>query len=418
MKILNVHNRHVGPGGTEIMFGAITRLLRSRGHDVVEVHRDNADLKSLWQKIGAFGSAIYSPAAYREFVRLIRTEKPDLAHVHNLYPQLSVSILDACRENGVPVVLHVHDYKITCPTAQHLRNGQPCDKCTRLGEHWCAIHNCRGSLPMSVSYAIRNAYARSSGKIHDAVSLYICCSEFVRSRVVAGGYPAQRVVAVNNFFELPPFTGRSGEGEYIAYVGRISPEKGIDVLLACARETGLPVRIAGDPDGMPGIVERAPANVRFTGKLDRVQMQGFLDGARLLVVPSIWWEAFGLVAAEAMSRQLPVIATRTGGLGEVVDHDVNGLLIEPNNVGALSDAVRALWDDSTRRAAMGRAGRSKAERLYSPDTYYQNLMSAYARVLPRNPASPAGVSSRGLSTPMGENGHVSDARITPLARAS
>lgn len=383
MKVLNVHNRHVGAGGTEMMFGAITSLLRRHGHEVIEVHRDNADLKSLWQKIGAFGSAIYSPGAYREFDRMLRAERPDVVHVHNLFPQLSVSVLDACREHGVPVVLHVHDYKITCPTAQHLREGKLCSKCVGGREYWCALHNCRGSVPMSISYALRNTFARASGKIHDGVTHYLCVSEFVRRLLITAGYPAERTSALNNFFDLPPFAGRNADGDYVAYVGRISPEKGIDVLVEAARTTGLPVQIAGDPAFMPGICDRAPANVRFVGKLNREQLDRFLSGARMLVVPSVWWEAFGLVAAEAMSRELPVIATQMGGLPEVVLHGDTGLLIPPNDPSSLAEAMRELWQDAPRRRAMGVAGRVRAERLYSAEAFYAGLMRTYRGVLAR-----------------------------------
>ena len=235
---------------------------------------------------------------------------------------------------------------------------------------------------MSIAYALRNAYARSSGKIHDAVSLYLCCSDFVRNVIVQNGYPGERAMSIPNFFDLPPFAGKQGHGDYVAFVGRISPEKGLDVLLDAARRTGLPVQIVGDPSFMPGLADRAPANVRFVGKLDRAGMHDFLARARMLVVPSIWWEAFGIVAAEAMSRELPVIASNTGGLAEVVDHNRTGLLVPPNESLALGNAMKELWNDPARCRAMGLAGRAKAERYYSTDAFYHSLMAAYARVTP------------------------------------
>jgi glycosyltransferase involved in cell wall biosynthesis len=184
--------------------------------------------------------------------------------------------------------------------------------------------------------------------------------------------------------DLPAFDSSSRfDGRYAAYVGRISREKGLDVLLEAARQTGLPVRIAGDPAGHPSSVERAPGNVRFVGRLDRAGIAGLLAGARFLVTPSIWWEVFGLVAAEAMSREVPVIATSMGGLPEVVEHLRTGLLVPPNDAGALAGAMRRLWSLAPAdRAAMGRAGREIVQRRFSPDVFYGNLMRAYARVSP------------------------------------
>lgn len=382
LRVLNAHNRHAGAGGMEVLFASITRLLRGRGHAVVELSRDNAQLRGLAGKLAAFGSAIYSPGTYRQVRRLLIDERIGVAHVHNIYPQFSVSLFDACAEAGVPVVLHVQDYKLTCPTAQHLRHGRICDLCMTHGEHHCAIHNCRGSRAMSVAYALRNAAARIGGKIHAGVAYYACCSRFARDLIVRGGFPAERAGVLPNFFDLPTFSGRvHGDGEYVAYVGRISPEKGLDVLTAAAALVpDYPVRVVGDASAMPNLVYAAPPNVEFVGPLPRDQMHAFLDRARMLVVPSVWWEAFGIVAAEAMSRELPVIASDAGGLAEVVDHGVTGLKVPMRDPAALAQAIRQIWQNPAAARAMGQAGRAKAERLYSPDAYYGGLVDIWRRL--------------------------------------
>lgn len=381
MRVVNVHNRHAGPGGMEVLFEAITRLLRVRGDEVIVVERDNKDIHGLGGKIAAFGSMVYSPSAKRAMSELLRAERPDVVHVHNLYPQLSPSILDACREENVPVVMSVQDYKLTCPTAQHLRDGQVCEKCLGGNEMWCAIHNCRGSRPMSVAYAIRNAAARVTGKVHRGVDAYLCCSNFVADLIIKGGYPADRVHTLYNFADLPDAPPRSHPGDYVAYIGRISPEKGLEVLIEAARRSGLPVKIAGDPSPMPELQKNLPANVEFVGSLKREQIPGFLTRARMLVVPSIWFEAFGIVCAEAMAYRLPVIASAMGGLPEVVDHELTGLCVPPNDPPALADAITSIWNDPSRAAAMGEQGREKAMREYTPAVYYDRLTAAYRSVM-------------------------------------
>ena len=380
MRVVNVHNRHAGPGGMEVLFESITKLLRSRGDEVIVVERDNKNIHGLAGKLSSFGSMIYSPSAKREMTKLLRDERPDVVHAHNLYPQLSPSILDACREEGVPVVMSVQDYKLTCPTAQHLRNGKPCEKCLGGHEQWCAIHNCRGSRAMSVAYAIRNASARVSEKIHDGVDAYLCCSKFVADLITRGGYPAERIHVLPNFADLPESSPKTSPGEYIAYVGRISPEKGIDVLIDAARVNGLPVKIAGDPSAMPELQNNLPPNVEFVGSLRRDQIPNFLGNARMLAVPSVWYEAFGIVCAEAMAYRLPVVASRMGGLPEVVDDGEIGLCVEAGNPTAWAEAMASLWNDPTRALAMGEAGRAKALREYSPTVYYERLTAAYRAV--------------------------------------
>ena len=381
MRVVNVHNRHAHAGGSEVVFEAITTLLRSRGDEVVVVDRDNKDIGGLAAKLAAFGSMVYSPSAKREMAKVLRDARPDVAHVHNIYPQLSPSILDACREENVPVVMSVHDYKLTCPTAQHLRDGKVCEKCLGGREYWCAIHNCRGSRAMSVAYAVRNVAARASGKIDDGVDAFLCCSTFIANQMTRGGFDASRIRVLPNFADLADSPPRSRRGDYVAYVGRISPEKGIDVLIEAARTRGLPVKVAGDPSKMPVLVANAPSNVEFVGPVSRDRLPAFLDAARMLVVPSVWYEVFGLVAAEAMARRLPVIASRIGGLPEVIDDGVTGLCVPPGDADALAVAMDDLWHDAARADAMGEAGRLKARREFSPDAYYARLTAAYRAVI-------------------------------------
>lgn len=380
MRVVNVHNRHVGTGGMEVLFESITKLLRANGDEVVVVDRDNKDLRGLAGKLSAFGSMIYSPSAKHEMRSLLREKRPDVVHVHNIYPQLSPSILDACREEGVPVVMSVQDYKLTCPTAQHLRDGVPCEKCLGGHEQWCAIHNCRGNRPMSVAYAIRNAAARVTRKIHDGVDAYLCCSQFVANQIIRGGYPAERVHVLPNFADLPDAPAKTSPGDYVAYIGRISPEKGVDVLIAAARLNGLPTKIVGDTSAMPKLQVDVPANVEFLGAMKRDQIPDFLKSARMLVVPSIWYEAFGIVCAEAMAYRLPVIASNMGGLPEVVDHDRTGLTVPPNDPAMLATAMTRLWGDPTLALAFGEAGRAKALREYVPAVYYKRLARFYRSV--------------------------------------
>ena len=381
MKLFNVHNTHAHPGGMEVLFAALSTLLKKQGHDVVDIGRDNANLKSLAARLSAFGAAIHSPSVYREFSQLVQWHRPQLAHVHNLYPQFSTSALDAFHDNGVPVVMHVQDFKLTCPTAQHLRHGKICEKCLGGHEYWAAIHNCRNSLAMSTAYAVRNAWARSSGRVQRAVSLYLCPTQFVADLIIRGGYPADRVKVIPNFCDLPNVPPRQTAGDYIGYVGRISPEKGLDVLIEAGRRTGLPVKIAGDASLMPQLQHNLPANVSFVGKLSREELPNFLDGVRALVVPSVWYEAFGIVCVEALSRGIPVIASDIGGLGEVVDHEQTGLLVPAGDATALGVAMQRLWDDAAFARTLGDNGYRTARERYTPDAFYRQLSSLWTDVL-------------------------------------
>jgi glycosyltransferase involved in cell wall biosynthesis len=379
MRIINAHNNHVGAGGMEVLFESITKLLRDRGHDVHVVERNNSEIQGISGRLASFGSMVYSPSAKREMAKLIADFRPDVVHLHNLYPQLSPSVVDACREANVPVVLAVQDYKLTCPTAQHLRDGKVCEKCLGGREYWCAVHNCRGSATMSVAYAVRNAAARIGGRLHDGISLYLACSEFAKRQIVRGGYDESRTVVIPNFSALPIDESARGPGDYIAYVGRISPEKGLPILIEAGRRLGVPVKIAGNVSKMPELPSTAPQNVEFVGPLSRDALPAFYRNARCLVVPSVWYEGLPVVCAEAMGFGTPLVVSDIGGLAEAVVPGASGQLCPVGDVDAFTAAIDRYWRDPAMAVDHGRASQVRAREQFSLDAFYQRLIAAYRR---------------------------------------
>ena len=384
MKILHIHNYHVGRGGMEVIFEYTTRLLREAGHEVIEMSLDSESLNSPMKKLAAFGSSVYSLAAYRRTRELIETHRPDLAHVHNLYPMFSTSVLGACRAADVPVVMNVQDYKLTCPMGQHLRNGSICTKCMDGSVAWSAVHACKGGRITSGAYAISHGITRLRRAYQRGVDLFVTPAQFTADYLVRAGYERSRIVVIPNMSDLPAGLASNGGGEYAAFVGRISPEKGLNVLIDAARLTDIPIRIAGG--GTMANRERVPKNVSFVGSLTRKALPDFYRGARFLVVPSIWHEVFSVVVVEAMNMGIPVIASNIGGLAEVFEHERSGIYVPPGNSRALASAMRRLWGDAAVCRRMGKVGRQYALDHYSPAAFVGRLTAAFGRVLEQHRA--------------------------------
>jgi len=379
MKILHVHNYHAGRGGMEVIYEYTTRLLRQGGHEVIELTLDSKSLDSPLKKLGAFGSSVYSVSAYRKTRELIEAHRPDLAHVHNLYPMFSTSVISACRAKGVPVVMNVQDYKLTCPMGQHLRNGSICTKCLDGSVVWSAVHACKGGRLESGAYAISHGITRLRRAYQRGVDLFVTPARFTADYLVRAGYDRSRIVVIPNMSDLPPAPPAKGDGEYAAFVGRISPEKGLDVLINAARISNIPVRIAGS--GTLANRDKLPENVRFVGSLSREALPEFYCGARFVVIPSIWQEVFSVVTLEAMGMGIPVIASKTGGLAEVFEHERSGIYVPPGDAQALAGAMRRLWDDPASCRQMGEAARQEAIERYSPEAFLERLTAAFERVL-------------------------------------
>lgn len=378
MKALHIHNYYRYRGGEDVMFERICRILRANGHKVTTYERRSAAISGPVSKAMALVSSVYSRSAREDVRRLIAAEEPDVVHVHNLYPLISPSVLEVCSEMGVPVVMRCPNYRLECPTGVLMRNGRVCTKCSGGREHWCALHNCRGNALESAAFAARNAMTRILGQFKTCVSAYVPPSAFVKSRLIAAGFPEDRIHVVPNVVPLPRAFADASKGRYVALAGRFSEEKGIETLLEAARAVpDIPVKIAGEGPLESALRAAAPANVEFVGQLSRDDLEQFYAGARMCVVPSRWYEAFGLVAAEAMSYGIPVIATKMAGLAEIVDDNETGFHFPADDATALASHIQYLWRNPERCRAMGLAGRRKVEREYSEQTYYLRLMAVY-----------------------------------------
>lgn len=394
MKVVLAHNDYGRFSGEENAVETMASVLSDHGHEVKWLRKSSVVIgDSLTQKTRALFSGLYSSWARKRMNRMIADEHPDLIQVQNLYPFLSPSILEVCKENGLPVVMRCPNYRIFCPTGLHLHRGKVCERCLNGYKEWsCIVQNCEGAIFKSIGYAARNAFARISGMIMKNVDVFIVLSNFQKEKFVARGIPVQRVAILPNIVPLELSKRPWGPGEFIAFVGRVSEEKGImDFLAAAARMPEYRFRVAGSTDSMPDIERRAPSNVTFTGFLIGKELDEFFESSRILVFPGRCYEGFPNVIAKAMAHKKPVVASRIGAIPEIVQDQKTGLLFEPGNPDDLVDKLELLVENSSLCRSLGEAGLCKAEKEYSAERYYEILMGIYQKALRNNDAHRANV---------------------------
>jgi glycosyltransferase involved in cell wall biosynthesis len=402
LKIAIVHNAYGRPSGEEVVIDNLAQNLEHHGHVVSRFTRCSAEIDSKrWGQVRAFFSGIYNLASRRSFAQFLEAHRPDVVHVHNLFPLISPSVLVEARSRDIPVVMTLHNFRLICPNGLLMRGGQVCHECLGGREQWCVLHNCEHNPAKSLGYALRTGIARRQRWFLNGVTHFICLTRFQRDLHVRQGFPSQRCSVIPNavptaFLRDPqavesPLVGlavpceppRPAEdpGAFVGYVGRLSPEKDILVLLdAAKRLPHIPFKLAGSLARMPDLPRHAPANVEFIGQLDRDTLRTFYAGIRLFVFTTRWYEGLPMVLLEAMAAGLPVVCTHIGGLPEVVQNGESGYLTPPGDAAELASKIDLLWQDQELAMRMGETGRERVLRKYHPDTVYAQHLEIYQRV--------------------------------------
>ncbi|NQU09476.1 glycosyltransferase family 4 protein [bacterium] len=383
-RVLLVHNHYLEPGGEDTVVEAECQLLQSHGHEVELLHTANEDLagRGVWTRAGAALNAIYSAPSRRLVARAIQRFQPDLVHVHNFFNRLSPSIYDAAAEHRVPVVQTLHNYRLLCVNGLLYRQGHPCEDCLGRRVLWPGIvHACyRQSRAASAVVAAMLAVHHWKRTWPDRVTRYIALTDFARDKFVQAGLPADRIMVKPNMVYPTPAIG-DGRGGFALYVGRLSVEKGIDVLLQAWRQTGSPVplHIVGHGPLAPAVDEfaRTVPGVRWHGRLPRERVLDLMKQAYALVFPSTCYEMFSMTAIEALSVGLPVITTRLGSMATLIQPEQTGLHFPPGDAAALADQIAWAYAHPVQWEQMRRQARAEFERHYTADRNYEILRRIY-----------------------------------------
>ncbi len=418
MKIVSVHNFYQQPGGEDAVWRNEAALLHSKGHQVVKFVRRNSEIadQSLLASARLAVRAVWSRESMHALMDTLVRETPDVVHFHNTFPLISPSAYYACLELGIPVVQTLHNYRLVCPAATFFRDGGICEQCAKRSLSRSILHACyRGSRAATATTAAMLTVHRMLNTWRDAVDCFIVPTQFCRAKFSAAGVPLRKIVVKPNFLSADPGC-RTGVGDYAIFVGRLAREKGIAALIAAWRGLGpkCSLRILGDGPLRPEM-ERAAASldsgiVKFEGWADHDSVIAAIQGARVLIFPSEWYETFGLVAVEAFACGVPVIASRLGVMREIVDDGRTGLHFTPGDPADL--AAKVLWacDHPRELELMGRNARAEYEAKYTAERNYRQLVAIYERVI-----SAAGVESR--SVPFNQGGqdavqHYPEARFS------
>jgi glycosyltransferase involved in cell wall biosynthesis len=391
MKVLLVHNQYQRPGGEDQVFAAEGSLLEARGHEVLRytAHNDEVAGKN---PLALAGETVWNRSSYGELRDLVRRERPQVAHFHNTFPLISPAAYYAVRSEGAAVVQTLHNYRLLCPGGLLLREGRVCEDCLGRAVAWRgATRGCyRESRAASGVTTMMLTAHRLLRTWTRAVDVYIALTEFGRRKFIEGRLPAQKIVVKPNFVESNIEAARTDVealpgGEYALFVGRLSAEKGVRTLLEASRRVPqVPLRIVGDGPLMSEVRAAvrgsdAASSIEILGQQPRERVLELMRGARFVVVPSEWYETFGLTIIEAFACGVPVIAARLGAMLELVEDGRTGLHFTHGDPLELAEKIAWAWEHAADTRRMGRAARVEYETKYTAERNYEMLMQIYER---------------------------------------
>lgn len=396
MRILSISQNHYVAGGMDRMMFEQARILAERGHNVVPfTAADPDDEPSRWADyfpvaartdrtpITEVPATLYRPAAARALRDLMRREAFDVVHLHSWYKRLSPAILPVLRDAKVPVVQTLHEYRAVCSRSTMFRNGAICRECAGGRRLPAVVHRCNGSLSKTFISLSEMALADRLG-YRRIVRRFLPVSDFQRGLLREMGMPDDRMRTLPNPVSIPADASRPHAGGVgpVLFVGRLESYKGVDLFVALAkRRPNLRFLMAGDGSARGTIEAQRPANLTLLGKLDSGALLEVVRTAACVVVPSLWPEAFGLTAVEALAAGTPVIASRTGGLTEIVRDGTDGYLVPPNDLDGFVAAVDRIFADLVHAREMGAAGRTHATEAFSEDQFCARLTTIYREVI-------------------------------------
>ena len=410
MKFLFVDKYYFIKGGAERYFFEFADVLRDKGHDVIPfsmAHPENISTpyakyfvseieyngKSSFNKLlnapSSLFRMIYSLEAKKQLTNLIEETKPDIAHLHMIDHQISPSILHVLKKYDIPVMQTVHQYKLVCPNYRfyNASKNKICEKCLDGKYYHPIFEKCHKNSSITGAMLALEMTIHKKMKIYENnIDLFHVPSTFMGEKLIQGGVDPAKVFQMFYTINLDDFPYQKDVENYFVYFGRLSEEKGILTLLKAMKgisNTKLLILGSGPQEELLRnfTEENNLQNVEFLGYKGKNDINEIIGKAKFVVVPSEWYDNSPLVIYESFALGTPVIGANLGGIPELVNHEINGLIFKAGNVEDLTDKIKKLVENSDLAKKFSQAARNKAEREFNPQVHYEKMMKIYKELL-------------------------------------
>ena len=403
MKILAVNKFYYMKGGSEAYYFSLNNLLIENGHDIIpfsmkdeknltnkyeEYFIENINYTNMNLKTKIINSAkiVYSVEAYNKIRRIIKDTKPDLAHLHIFQHQLSPSIIQALRKEGIPIISTVHDLKVICPNYRMLNSKGICEDCKGDKYYNCFANSCAKGSKLNSLVNMFEAYLHKYLKSYSFVDKYICPSEFFRKKFIEFGIPENKLVYIPNFIDIKQCEPCYDSKDYFVYIGRLSEEKGINTLVQAmkkVKEAKLYILGTGplEESLRMQVMDYKLDNIEFLGYKTGKELEHIIKSSKFVVLPSVVYENCPMSVIEAMAYGKAVVGSNRGGIPELIEDEITGLIFNAGDEEDLASKINYLINNPVKSVTMGKEGRVRAEKLYDRDMHYEKINELYKSIL-------------------------------------
>ena len=384
MKILLVHNRYFERGGEDEAVDTEVRLLREHGHKVIFYEKSNEHIKKLSFPKKLFFilfSLNFSKTVYSEIKEIIKRERPDVAHIHNIFFSITPSVYFALKEENIPIIQTFHNYRFFCLKGTFFRKGKICEKCKDKQFFNAVAGKCwRNSF--FLSYFLAKILYKSD-RFLKSIDSYIALSNFGKDKFIELGIEEHKIYLKPNFLEIQP-DNADQDKNYALFIGRLVDYKGIRTVMDAFKiSSSFKLKIIGDGPLKNEVRAFASThkNIEWLGKLERNSTVELIKKSSFLVFPSECYETMGMVVIESFACSKPVLASKLGTIKEFVIDGVNGILFEPGNVNDLAIKAAYLFSHDEERTEMGRNANKFYRERFNKEKNYQDLIGIYKKAM-------------------------------------
>ena len=385
MRILQIHNMYALRGGEETVVENENKLLNDNGHIVEQYIQDNRDIESfsISDKISLVSNAIWSRQSYNDLTSKIKTFKPDVCHLHHFYPLLSPSVVDACTDQNIPLVMTLHSYRLICTNSMLYRDGAVCTECVGRSLYHSVKRKCyRDSYFHTFHLAHTIEKARKRNVWDKSISRFIALTHFGKKLFVQGGLPEEKILVKPNFSHTPDIRITPSNNNYLLYFGRLDSLKGFDLVMRAAQ--ALPEYhfvVAGAGPLQSELESLQISNLKYLGVLERDKLAETVFKAALVLFPSVLYEGMGMPIPESFAYAKPILASNIGVIPELIRNGETGILFQVGSLHDFIEKIRWSMNHPTELRQMGDKAFQEFKEKYSPEVAYQQLISIYQEAI-------------------------------------